>query len=190
MSVSVFKQSRKATKLTFAVIDPDHIGSVQSDGITTPDILRIQVLSQKSAAASALQKRLTNRNVDVLEDDILHAIAEIEASSFDHAGTAHADDTLVTSNPDRVAGCIVVRTSLPGCTTGVHDPELAIGLTCIWTAVGRGGALVGGEVPCLRDHNDTSRGVRKLGHKTFKFISGASNDSMSWIKAYSSRLVG
>lgn len=56
------------------VINPDHISTVQGDGITTPNILRVQV-----------------RNVNILNDDVAGTADNLQALSFDNSGATRAN---------------------------------------------------------------------------------------------------
>lgn len=56
------------------VINPDKVSTVQGDGITTPDVLRIEV-----------------RNVHILNDDVAGTANNLQALSLDYSGTTGAD---------------------------------------------------------------------------------------------------
>lgn len=57
------------------MVDPDLVSAVQSDSITTPDILRVQF-----------------GDVNVLNDDIADAVGQTQPLAPDDTSTANADD--------------------------------------------------------------------------------------------------
>lgn len=57
------------------VIDPDIVCSIQRDGISAPDIFRVDI-----------------RDLDVLENDVLGSIHDSQTLAFDDALGAIADD--------------------------------------------------------------------------------------------------
>lgn len=73
------------------VIDPDLISSSQSDGITTPNILRVQL-----------------SDVDVLDDDVAHSGGEIETGAFNDTRGPRANQGLVRGDDDRVQASLVI----------------------------------------------------------------------------------
>lgn len=81
------------------MIDPDVGRSVESDGIASPNILRVQVPDLK-----------------VLNDHIVRASGHSESLASDHAVSAHTYDALVTSDLQRVRACFVVGDGGGGCT--------------------------------------------------------------------------
>jgi hypothetical protein len=56
------------------VINPDHISTVQGDGIAAPNVLRIQV-----------------RNVNILNNDVAGTADDLQTLSSDDSGAARPD---------------------------------------------------------------------------------------------------
>lgn len=75
------------------MVDPDHVGPIQSDSITTPDILRIQF-----------------GDVNVLDDDIADAVGQAQSLAPNDTSSANADDGLVGGNIDALDRRLVVGT--------------------------------------------------------------------------------
>ena len=65
------------------VVNPDHVGAVDGDGITTPDVLRVDL-----------------SNADVLDDDVLDAASHAETLALHNTLGALADDRLVALDGD------------------------------------------------------------------------------------------
>ena len=65
------------------VVNPDHVGAVDGDGITTPDVLRVDLGS-----------------TDVLDDDVLNAASHTETLALHNTLGALADDRLVALDGD------------------------------------------------------------------------------------------
>lgn len=65
------------------VVDPDKVSLVQGDGITTPDILRVDVSDS-----------------DVLDDDVLGAADDTDTTALNDTGTALANKRLVGVDGD------------------------------------------------------------------------------------------
>lgn len=74
------------------MIDPNQVAIIQGDGITSPDVLGVEI-----------------RNLNVLDDDILRPADDAQATALDHAGASGADQTLVTSdgNAERGGGVVL-----------------------------------------------------------------------------------
>ena len=73
------------------VIDPDIVCFVQGDGVSAPDILRVDV-----------------GDLDVLQNDVLSPVDNSQAFTFDDTLGAIADDCLVRANGDtKSSSCIV-----------------------------------------------------------------------------------
>lgn len=73
------------------VVDPDQISAGQGDGITTPDVLGVQL-----------------GDADVLDDDVLHAVGEVETLALDDSGGPITEDGLVGGDVDGVQTSVVV----------------------------------------------------------------------------------
>lgn len=56
------------------VINPDEVSTVQGDGITTPDVLRVQIC-----------------NMDVLDDNIAGTTDNLQALSLNDTGATRAN---------------------------------------------------------------------------------------------------
>lgn len=72
------------------MVDPNQIAAVESNGITAPNIFRVQVSDS-----------------DVLDDDVCRAAAEAETFAFDATSRALSQDGLVGCHIDRRTGCFV-----------------------------------------------------------------------------------
>lgn len=86
--------------------DPDQVGAVDSDGISTPDVLWVQL-----------------GDVDVLDDDVFCALCDVETLPTEDALVAHTDDGLVgadgeTCNAGLVVGDLDGRRARAGVTIG------------------------------------------------------------------------
>lgn len=73
------------------VVDPDHVSVIQGDGITTPDVVRVEV-----------------GDVDVLDDDVLCARDNSQTLALDNTSAAAADQRLVGLDSDAQKTGIVV----------------------------------------------------------------------------------
>lgn len=80
------------------VVDPYQVRTVQSDGVSSPDILGIQL-----------------RDVDVLDDDVAGSSLHIKSLSLDDTARADSDERLVGFDNDRIPGGWVVRDRYLGC---------------------------------------------------------------------------
>ena len=76
------------------VVNPDLVGAIQGDSITTPDVLRVEL-----------------RNVNVLDDDILHAAGQTQTLAAKDTSTTNTDDGLVRSNRQALETGFVVGAS-------------------------------------------------------------------------------
>lgn len=73
------------------MVDPDLIGPVKRDSITSPDVPRIQV-----------------SDGDVLNDDIADTIRKTQSLALDHTTASTADQRLVGADFDRVGAGIII----------------------------------------------------------------------------------
>lgn len=124
------------------VVDPDVGGASKGDGITAPDVLRVQV-----------------RDLDVLNDDVVDAVGHAEALALDDTLAALTDDGLVggdlnTCDTGSVVGDgvdsgsvrlvvvapVILVDGLLACASGAPGSATTAG----------GGALGGGEVEAAR----------------------------------------
>lgn len=74
------------------MIDPNHVTAIESDGITTPDILRVEL-----------------GDVNVLDDDVASAVGNVEAFPLDNAFSARSNQSLIRSNDDGIKSRLIVR---------------------------------------------------------------------------------
>ena len=80
------------------VVDPDHVGVVQGDGVAAPNVLRVEV-----------------GDVDVLDDDVPDAADHPDTLALDDALVANADEGLVGLDGDTEnAGLVVLDAHLGG----------------------------------------------------------------------------
>lgn len=73
------------------MVDPDHVGARDGDGITAPHVLGVDL-----------------GEVDVLDDDVLDAVGHVHALALDDTGGALADQGLVGLDLDRVPRSLVI----------------------------------------------------------------------------------
>lgn len=135
------------------VVDPDQVGAGQGDGITTPDVLGVEL-----------------RDADVLDDDVLYAVGHAETLALDDSGGARAEDGLVRGDLDGAQTSIVVGDSdsgsvglVVGAPVVLVDGLLASGACSPGSTSGLGcGALSSGEVEGLGENDDASLGVSEV----------------------------
>lgn len=135
------------------MVDPNHVGVVQSDGITTPDVMRVKV-----------------GNVDVLDDDVGSSRDDSETLADDHTSSAGADQGLVGVDGDtQNTGRVIRNAGLGGIGLVVVTPavqvdgKLAGGSGAPRGTSGGGGRTLGsGEVEGLGQDNDTRCAVTKV----------------------------
>lgn len=136
------------------VVNPDHVGVIQSNTIATPDILGVDIGDSK-----------------VLENNV-GGTDQAETFTLD-GGTALADQGLVAANGDTEDTGIVIGNGhggriglVVGAPVVLVDGNLAgRGGTPGGTAGRGGGALGTSEVVGTLDDNDTGRVVTKVGNK-------------------------
>lgn len=136
------------------VVDPDQVSAGQGDGITTPDVLGVQL-----------------GDTDVLDDDVLHAVGHAQTLALDDSRGARAEDGLVRGDLDGVQTGLVVSDRdggsvglVVGAPVVLVDGLLASGACSPGSTSGLGsGALGSGEVEGLGQDDDASRGVGKVG---------------------------
>lgn len=136
------------------VVDPDQVGPGEGDGVTSPDVLGVQL-----------------RDADVLDDDVLHAVGHAQTLALDDSGGAGAEDGLVRGDLDGAQAGLVVgdrdggRVGLVvGAPVVLVDGLLASGASSPGSTSGLGCcALSSGEVEGLGQNDDASLGVREVG---------------------------
>lgn len=121
------------------VINPDLIGAIERDSITTPDVLGVEV-----------------GNVDVLDDDVLGTTTHSQTLALDAGLVTHAENGLVRGNINRSPSSLVPRlTRSRLATTVVLDNLLELVTSAPAGAdISRLGALRGGVIKLLGEHND------------------------------------
>lgn len=136
------------------VVDPDQVGAGEGDGVTSPDVLRVQL-----------------RDTDVLDDDVLHAVGHAQTLALDDSGGARAEDGLVRGDLDGAQTGLVVgdldggRVGLVvGAPVVLVDGLLASRASSPGSTSRLGGGTLGsGEVEGLGQHDDASLGIREVG---------------------------
>jgi len=120
------------------VVNPDKVGLVKSDGITTPHVFVVDV-----------------RNLDVLDDDVLGAVDDAQALALDDALAALTHERLVRTDIDAESASLVVCDAAGPRSLGLVvlaplvlvDGDLASGSgTPRQAAAGRRSAFRSGEV--------------------------------------------
>jgi hypothetical protein len=93
-----------------AMVNPNIVGSVKSDSITTPDNVRVEV-----------------RNMNVLDDNVLDTIGKTETLALDNTLRANTDDALVRANHDGVqAGLVIFDVDLGSVRFVIGAPQVLI----------------------------------------------------------------
>lgn len=131
------------------MVDPDFAAAVQSNGITTPHVLRVEV-----------------GNLNVLNDNIADPIRHPESFALDDATATTADQRLIRRNLNRRNGGVVVRDRdrgrtglIVGAPAVQVDGRLAARRGAPWrTARARRRALGADEVECLGQYNGQGLG--------------------------------
>jgi hypothetical protein len=88
------------------MVNPDTVIARQADSITTPDILRVEVL-QKSAIVLSFSGT-TYINVNVLNNDVLSSSVEAKALAKQNTLVANTNKTLVATNRHADVASLVV----------------------------------------------------------------------------------
>lgn len=108
------------------VVDPDVVCPVKGDCITTPDILRVEVLILSASGFGS--QGYTHRDMDILDDDILVPSPNPQPLPLDDPSRANAHDTLITAHIQRGSSSIIICTRDPGPVgAGILDPGLSGG---------------------------------------------------------------
>ena len=98
------------------VVDPDHVGAVESDSVTAPDVLGVEL-----------------GDLDVLDDDVVGTGNDTETLALNHTGAALTDDGLLGGNSDaKHAGIVVLDAGRRGVGLVVLAPVVLVdsGLAC------------------------------------------------------------
>lgn len=146
------------------VVDPDQIRSGQSDGITSPNILRVQL-----------------RNANVLDDDVLDTVGHAKTLALDYSRCSITKDGLVRGDLDGVEAGIVIgdghsgSTGLVVCAPVVLvDSQLASTVgTPRGTAILGRGALRAGEVKGLLENDHAGFRVLEIRDPIGQELAGA-----------------
>lgn len=139
------------------VVDPDEVSTIDGDGITTPDVLRVDV-----GEANVLDDDVLSIGVDantLALDDTLGALADEGLVGAD-GHTEHTSLVVLDARDLGGVGLVVVAPAI------LVDGLLAGGASAPGSAPSRGsGTLSSGEVECLGQDDDTGRGVGKVADK-------------------------
>ncbi len=136
------------------VINPDHVGAVNGDGITTPDVLRVDL-----------------SETNVLDNDVLDVAGHADTLALDNTLAALTDQRLVGFYSHSEHTSLVVGDAadlgsaglVVGAPIVLVDGDLATGAGTPWAATGRGNlTLSASEVECLGEDNDTRRSVAEV----------------------------
>jgi hypothetical protein len=139
------------------VVNPDKVGTVDGDGITTPDVLRVDV-----------------GEADVLDDNVLSIGDDTDTLALDDTLGALADQRLVGSNGHTKDTSLVVLDvrDLGGVGLVVVAPAILVdslltgGGSSPGSATSRGdSSLSSGEVKGLGQDNDARRGVGQVANQ-------------------------
>lgn len=135
------------------MIDPYEISVIQSNGITSPDVLRVEVGDH-----------------DVLDDDIGRAADDPQSLADNNTAAALTDKRLVAPHSDAQDASLVVRDRDLGCVRLVVcapsilvDGCLAGGASAPGSTAGAAhGTLAPSEVEGLREDDDTRGAVAEI----------------------------
>jgi hypothetical protein len=138
------------------VIDPYQIDVVNGDSITTPDVLGVEV-----------------RDVNVLDDDVLHTGDKAQALALDDTLAADTNDGLVGLDVDSQRGRLIVGDRhlggirlVVGAPVVLVDSRLAAGRRAIRSTTGLSGSTLGtSEVKRLLKVDDSRRRIGQVGHQ-------------------------
>jgi len=149
------------------MVDPDVAGAIKSDGITTPNVLGVELA-----------------NGDVLDDDVGNAASKAQALSEEHTLLSVTDDGLVALDLDGVEGSLVVLDVdagsiglVVGAPVVLVDSDLASRLgTVRSTSLLGGSSLRTSEVESLSQNN--SQGLRRS-QVVLQLFSGSRSNSLA-----------
>lgn len=92
------------------MVDPDEVSVVDGDGVSTPDVLGVDI-----------------RDSDILDDDVLCATDDAQTLALDDAGAALADQGFVRVDGDAEhAGVVVADADLGGVGLVVVAPRVLV----------------------------------------------------------------
>lgn len=137
------------------VVNPDVVGAVEGDSVTTPDELGVEL-----------------RDVDVLDNDVADTVHQAQTLSTQDTRATHANNRLVGGDFQALNTGVVVRAGQGGIATAPVGAILLDGILARATAGVRGGfaalavgalALAAKEVELLVDKDDTGGAVRQPG---------------------------
>lgn len=138
------------------MVDPDLVRVVEGDGITAPDVLRVQILLRSAFGQGQLSRDAeAHRNVNILDNHVLVAVAHSQTLALDDTLVADTHDALVRAHVQGRQRGIVVLARHPGSSiTVILNPGLTLGGSAAAdrrgghaAAFARGGALGADEVP-------------------------------------------
>lgn len=143
------------------MVDPDQIGAGESDSVTSPDVLGVEL-----------------GDVDVLDNDVCGAVRYTQTLAPDHTCGPNADDGLVAADIDaRDTGLIVRDRDGSGASTSVAvraPARLVDGVLAAIAGAGVGGGAAAGlchatfgadVVVLLVQDNDTGGGIGEPGRQ-------------------------
>lgn len=122
------------------MINPDLVGAIERNSITTPDILGVEV-----------------GNVDVLDDDVLDTTTHSQTLALDTSLVTHTENGLIRGNINRSPSSLVPRLTRSRLATTIILNNLLELVACAPAGadISRLGALRGGVVKLLGENNDT-----------------------------------
>ena len=144
------------------VVDPDQVRSMEGDGIASPDVSDttsqpLEKYDLRKYGAGSLRVQVGDMNV--LDDNVRHAIDESKTFSAEHTRSTLSDQCLVGSNMDSIGRSIVVgdgdRVTITAPVRSVNG-KLACRIFCApGSATILGGFTFGAEeLECLCENND------------------------------------
>lgn len=134
-------------------VNPDHVGAVERDSITAPDVVRVQL-----------------GNLDVLDDNVVGAGNDAETLALDHTAATLTQDGLLGVDSDTKRACIVVGNGdrrsarlVVLAPVVLVDGQLACRASAPGSTASTGsGSLSVGEVKGLLQDDDTGGRVAKV----------------------------
>lgn len=78
------------------MVNPDHVAAGEGDGVTSPDVLGVEFLQRSMSVPVAFFSiayvGVAYGDVDVLDNDVGHAVGDSETLSTDDTGTTDSDN--------------------------------------------------------------------------------------------------
>jgi len=105
------------------VINPDQVSLIERDGITTPDVLGVDVgdsdvpvINQLACIPRKLSRSKLRQGLKVLDDDVLDTADHAQTTALNNTATALANQGLVGANGDTEHTSVVAgrRVSIEG----------------------------------------------------------------------------